>query len=214
MIVMERKKFEINIIIPLLLFIIALAGCSGVKTEMDRTTNISTFKTYSWKAPDIKNDDSLYNNAMIDNTIKENIESELAQKGLSRKDQNPDIYVQYHTYTRTTQAPGAVCAYMPAYTSPLYGPVGYAGYNYCYSAPYLYNGYAFGFGYPAPYFYTQETLIIDLIDAKTNKVVWRGSVDRELSDVTHIDKVFAKEVHAIMKKYSENTEGKMVKHHL
>jgi hypothetical protein len=213
---MERKKFDFkkNITVPVLLLLMALVGCSGVKSEMDKSADLRSFKSFAWKASDIKTGNPLYKGDIVDKAIKENVESELAQKGLSRNDENPDVYIQYHTYSQSTQQPAvsvygpAVSIYgytplLPAYTSPL-------GYSYGYGD----YAYGHGFGYPPPYIYTQETLIIDLIDAKTNKVIWRGSTERNATDAYHIDKQLAKEVHDIMKKYSENSEGKMVKHHV
>jgi hypothetical protein len=207
----KRKKVVINLITPLLLFLMALAGCSGVKSEMDKSANLGNFKSYSWKDPDVKTDNPLYKSNLIDNSIKQNIENELANKGMRRDDQNPDIYVLYHSYIQTLQqTSGAVYGYPPmtGYSST-YGPMGYGG---------LGSGYGYGdynsFTYPTSYANARETFIIDFIDAKTNKVIWRGSTDSEVSDVSHIDKRHAKEVHAIIKKYSENSEGRMVKHHI
>jgi hypothetical protein len=213
---MKRNKFDINIIAPLLLFLMALVGCSGVKSEMDKSANLGNFKTYSWKAPDVKTDNPLYKSDLIDSSMKQSIERELANKGLIRNDQNPDIYILYHTYTQPMQA-GSSSFYgyapiVPGYSS-IYGPMGYGGLGYSYG----YGGYGFGYPYsyyPNSYLYTQETLIIDFIDAKTNKVVWRGSTNSDVTDISHINKQHAKEVHAIIKKYSENSEGKMIKHHV
>jgi Domain of unknown function (DUF4136) len=212
---MERNKFGLNIITPMLLFLMALAGCSGVKSEMDKSANLQTFKTFAWKAPDVKTENPLYKGDLIDNTIKQSIESELANRGMSRDDVNPDIYVLYHSYTQTSQGTGyspLYSGYAPIYYTPMGYGVGY-GWGYGFSSATYPYGYTFG-GYPAPYFYTQETLTIDFIDAKSNKVVWRGSIDSDVTDTTHIDKTLSKDVHAIMKKYSENSDGKMIKHHI
>lgn len=51
------------------------------------------------------------------------------------------------------------------------------------------------------YYYTEGTLIIDVIDAKTNEHVWRGLVKGNVTDVKALQKSIDKGVKAIIKKY-------------
>jgi len=44
-------------------------------------------------------------------------------------------------------------------------------------------------------------LIIDILDAKSNEVVWRGTVTGKVDDVANLQKQIDKGIRAIMKKY-------------
>jgi hypothetical protein len=181
-----------NNVIPafILLFLAVLSSCSRVQTNMDKSVNVSGYKTYSWKEPDVKSDNPLYKSDLIDKAIKENVENELAQRGLVHNDQNPDIYILYHTYVQNVQR---------TYGGYYGGPYGY------YGSPWYGYGYGLGYGYgglwPSTYTSTEETLILDFIDSHTNKLVWRGSTKDDVTNVSKIEKTLQKDVHAIMKKY-------------
>ncbi|MFL5729774.1 MAG: DUF4136 domain-containing protein [Cytophagaceae bacterium] len=183
---------------------------------MDKSTDLGSYKTYSWKEPEVKTENPVYTSDLIDQNIRENVEKELALKGMVHNDQNPDIYVQYHTYTQTLQQTSSVLYGYPAYTgySSMYGPMGYGGFGSSYGYGYMGSSWGYGGYYmPSNYTTTQETLVLDFIDAKTNKLVWRGSIDEDVTNTSHIDKQMEKGVHSIMKKFPESGNGTMVKHH-
>jgi hypothetical protein len=54
---------------------------------------------------------------------------------------------------------------------------------------------------PQHYTYTEGTLIIDILDTKTNEVVWRGTVAGKVDDVANLQKQIDKGIRAILKKY-------------
>jgi hypothetical protein len=191
-----------NIIGVLLAFLTVLSSCSRVSTNMDKSVNVSAFKSYSWKEPDIKVDNPVYKSDLIDQAIKQNVEKELAQKGLIHNDQNPDLYIVYHTYVQNVQR--------------TYGNYGYyGGYPYgFYGSPYGWNSFGsygytgFGGGYlPGSYTVAEETLVLDFIDSHTNKLVWRGSTMDDVTNVSKIEKTLQKDVHSIMKKYPGSFGG-------
>jgi uncharacterized protein DUF4136 len=86
---------------------------------------------------------------------------------------NPDLIVNY-----TTKVGQGT---LTTYYTPYYGGWGpgfgwgwgwrYRPYYYAYGAPFAYYG---GITYADQEHYKEGTLIIDLIDARTRKIVWRG----------------------------------------
>src|ERR1051325_11459745 len=73
---------------------------------------------------------------------------------------------------------------------------------------YPYMGYGpYGYG-PGSYQYTEGTLIVDVVDAKTNEHIWRGLVKGNVSDVKALQKSIATGVKAIMKKYPGSVNPK------
>ena len=199
----QTKEFMKNIIIkksnviPLIVvmaFLTVLSGCSSVNTSLDKTANVSAYKTYSWKEPEIKTDNPLYKSDLIDRAIKENVEVELAKRGLTHNDQNPDLYIQYHTYVQNVQRSSGYYGPYPYYGG--YGMYGWGGYGFG-------GGYWPGYGgyWPSSYTATEETLVLDFFDSHTNKLVWRGSTQDDVTNASKIEKILQKDVHSIMKKY-------------
>jgi hypothetical protein len=204
---MERKIINFNVITPLLLLLVVLMGCSRVNTSKDKSASLNTYKTYSWKKPDVKSDNPLYKGDLIDQSIRESLENELSQKGMVRDDENPDVYVKYHTLIENKQ--GVTSA---GYT-PFFGPMGYFGpgsgfgYGGGYYGGYYNNYYGYGtWSNPIPYTYTEETLILDFIDAKTDRVVWRGSIANDVTDASDLDEKMEESVHSIVKKFRDDQE--------
>lgn len=52
--------------------------------------------------------------------------------------------------------------------------------------------------------YTDSTLIVDVIDTKTNQLVWRG-YDTNTIDMKNPDKRLGKAVESLMKKFQKDT---------
>jgi hypothetical protein len=244
---MERKKMNFNILTSLLLLFMALAGCSRVNTTADKSANLSNYRTYSWIEPELRAENPLYKGDLIDQSIRESVENELAQKGMVRDDVSPDVYVKYSTFAETkhgytgpsynyhqfyggyapmglTYGPSPIVTSTSVQAPPIAAPgttvtpeapvnsgaivapgsvysYGFGDYGYMSGAGYMSSAY------PArAYSYTEETLILDFIDASTDKVVWRGSIANEVRDTKDIDKQMEKGVHSIMKKFGDDAE--------
>jgi hypothetical protein len=177
-----------NILIMLLTFVSFLSGCSTVSTNLDRSANLSSYKTYAWREPDIKTDNPVYKSELV--------ERELSKHGLWHNQQNPDLYVVYHTYVENVQR---------TYGN-YYSGFGFYGYPYSgyYGYPYGFSPYGFG---PSTYNAVEGTLVIDFMDSHTNKLVWRGSIKDDVSNVSKIEETLEKDVHAILKKYPGTKEN-------
>jgi hypothetical protein len=61
------------------------------------------------------------------------------------------------------------------YGSPYYGGYGYYGY---------YGGYGHSYTDVKTYDYKYGTLVIDLVDAKANELMWYGAASKALEDVS------------------------------
>ena len=61
-----------------------------VSYDYDKTANFASFKTYALK------DGTKVGQPLIDDRIVAAIEAELAAKGLTKSDANPDVFVVYH----------------------------------------------------------------------------------------------------------------------
>lgn len=134
--------------------ILLIAGCSNeirVKTDYDREVNLKLYKSYAWlpvKEIESKNNPLVYNE-LTDKRIKKAVDLQFEPKGISFNAENPDLRVHYHIIVDNKSA------------------VRLSSYGYFYS-PYWTRNQA------DVYQYREGTLIIDLMDAKNNNLIWRG----------------------------------------
>jgi hypothetical protein len=166
------------------LMISGLSACNSYNyyTAAINKTNLSSYHTFAWMPPAGKSDKQMVNN-QADAKIKDAATGALVMKGLKLSQNNPDLIVSY----TTTVGRGARTNY---YTPGYYGGWGYPGwglgfgygfgwgwggyyrpYYYAYGGPFAYAG---GPTYAEKEHYKEGTLIIDLIDPRTHRIVWRG----------------------------------------
>jgi hypothetical protein len=147
--------------------LLLVAGCSGMTTyiDYDQSADFESYKTFAW-APtkETSVDDS---SPPIHQRIVEAIESKLQAGGLKLVNSNPDLYVTYHTDEKQE---------MQLNTS-------HWGYGYgggWYWDPYWHWGPSMST--TTTYEYTRGTLIIDIWDAATKNLVWRGTVEKVVEE--------------------------------
>ena len=67
------------------------ASAQDIKYNFLQGTDFSKFKTYKWvQIPNVQ-----YPNSIVDDQIKRAIDGQLALKGLTKTEDNPDLYVAY-----------------------------------------------------------------------------------------------------------------------
>ena len=160
-------------ILPFLLLLGLLAGCASsvaVNTDFDRSANFTRYTTFNWyqSVPAARRDSVYKYDTFLDKYIKEAVEANLTSKGLRLTTTNPDLLVAYDVKVVTRQEVRPDYGYYPGW----YGP-GWYGYGWWYGYRYNYGYSRFG----APMYidqYQDGTIIIDLVDAKENELIWRG----------------------------------------
>jgi hypothetical protein len=127
-----------------------------VKTDFDHQANFSQYKTYSWQ--EIKPEDSLW-----DARIKNAVDAELASKGWTRVDTNGDVAI---VAIKTTQTEKTLQTF-------------YDGFG----GGWRWRGFGgFGDATTTEQDFKEGTLVVDLYDAKTKQLIWRGSTEDALSN--------------------------------
>lgn len=136
-----------------LLFATAVFG-QQAKTDYDRTTDFSQYKTYSWEK--VQTQDALW----VDR-IKSAVNAELTAKGFAEIASGGDVSVVAVEMTKTQRT-------LDTFYSGLGGGWRFGG--------------GFGDATTTVDTYKVGTLVVDLFDAKTKKLIWRGSASDTLSD--------------------------------
>ena len=136
-----------------LLFATAVFG-QHVKTDYDRTTDFSQYKTYSWEK--VQTQDPLWVER-----IKSAVNAEMTAKGFAEVASGGDVSVIAVEMTTTQRS-----------LNTFYDGLG-GGWRF---------GGGFGEATTTVDAYKVGTLVVDLFDAKTKKLMWRGSASDTLSD--------------------------------
>jgi len=152
---------------------LALASCTSTKftSDKDPEADFSQYKTlsyYGWA-----DESSKELNELEKKRIETAFADEFKKRGITIQEHDGDIIVSL--YIVVDQKTG-VTAYNNYYGAG--GPYGYRGY---YGA-----GWGWGMGYGtttySEYDYRVGTLICDVFDSKTKKLVWQGVVSGEINE--------------------------------
>src|SRR5580765_5235065 len=156
-------------IVSVLAFVLmgAVAHAQKVNTDFDSSAPFATYRTYTWTSGTPAPD------AFTQDRIHVAVDEQLVAKGMTQSAVAPNLVVATHVVTHEQKkivAPGFGI-----------GPWGW------------------GWGGPDAMIdtYLQGTLIVDLYDAKTKKMIWRGVATDTVSDQTsknteQIDKAIGK----------------------
>ena len=170
----------------IVLIISGLSACTSYDyyTAAINKTNLSSYHTFAWMPP-ANSGDKRMANSEADAKIKDAATSALVAKGLRLSQRNPDLVV---SYTNKVGRGARTNYYSPNYYGGYYGGWGgyyggwggfglgfgwggwYRPYYYAYGAPFAYGGPT----YSEKEHFKEGTLIIDLIDPRTRRIVWRG----------------------------------------
>jgi hypothetical protein len=135
-----------------------LSACSSitVQSDYDREANFAAYQTYALKVVPMEGFPEVLDD-LTKNRVEKFIREEMAYRGYKEADA-PDLYVTYGVRVDDKQKMVANTYY---YNSPYY--YGYWG------------GYNYGWSEIDVVDYKVGTLIIDIVDAERNRLVWYGA---------------------------------------
>ena len=161
-------------------FTVSCASIYGVQHDYDKQVDFANLKTYEWLAvPEKANINSLNVER-----VKKAVNAELQAKGLTMTSDNPDFLIAEHL--------GKKDKVQVTDWGYGYGPHG--GY---------WGGY-WGPGGVSTYEYEEGSLILDFVDAKSNKMIWRGVAKAEVNKANtpeKAEKLINEAVHEILKNF-------------
>ncbi|ADO69677.1 conserved uncharacterized protein [Stigmatella aurantiaca DW4/3-1] len=151
------------------LLVLALAACAGIETRTDydpgSVDKLTGYRTYAW-LPSPHTQNSQVYNPIVESRVRKAVEQELQSRGYQEVSQNPDFKIGWH---------GAVDQKLDVQTVDQY-------YGYAWDP--WYSPFYLGPSVPETRVreYQEGTLILDFIDAASNKLVWRGTAQAELRE--------------------------------
>jgi len=141
------------------LFFLAMLGAAfaqQVNTDFDHQANFSRYKTYSWQ--ELKPANSLW-----DARIKSAVDAQLAAKGWTQVDNGGDVAIVAIATTHTDRT-------LQTFYDGMGGGWRWRGFG------------GMGEATTTEQYYKEGTLLVDLYDAKTRQLIWRGSAEDTLSN--------------------------------
>jgi hypothetical protein len=147
--------------------VLAALGCSqvSVQADYDPAADFSSLRTYAWySAEQPKSGDIRVDNPLLDTHIRSAVENALDAKGYIITGGNPDFQLIYHAAVTKEIAVART-------STPVYPP-GYYGWHYVAQPVWVEQA--------VPYTYEKGSLILDIIDARNEKLMWRGSIQAEV----------------------------------
>jgi hypothetical protein len=140
-------------------FVGAAAFAQDVKTDFDKSANFGAIKTFSVKIG------TSWNNQISEKRISDEIAQTLTEKGWKQVDANPDALVLLHGATEKQKNLNTFYSGMGGYGYRGWGGMGGMG-----SATTTVSEYLVG------------TLVVDIFDAKSKALMFRGTASDEISD--------------------------------
>jgi Domain of unknown function (DUF4136) len=155
-------KFVYRIAMCTALSLAGLAASSAqqVQTDFDHQTDFSQYKTYRWEQ--VKPANSLWTSR-----IKDAVDNQLAAKGWTSAAQSAGVAIMAIETTQTQKT-------LDTFYDGFGGGWGWRGFG------------GFGDATTTEHDYKEGTLVVDMYDAKSKQLIWRGSLEDMLSN--HIEK--------------------------
>jgi len=141
------------------LFFVAMLGAAfaqQVKSDFDHQANFSQYKTYSWQ--EVKPPNSLW-----DSRIKSAVDAQLAAKGWTQIDSGGDVAIVAIATSHTERT-------LQTFYDGMGGGWRWRGFG------------GMGEATTSEQDYKEGTLLVDLYDAKTKQLIWRGSAEDTVSN--------------------------------
>lgn len=154
------------------LMTLVLAACTSnpVQVDYDTQARFGELKTWAWQyAEQPASEDPLANNALVDERIRAAIEQALAAKGHEAVPADKAGYRVAYRYSIERDV-------LQQPSNPQMG-VGIGGG----SGGHFGGGISFNFGIGEQASPLRETLVIDILDAQSGKLLWRGFLTTTLS---------------------------------
>lgn len=153
MVVMSRMKIP-----TLCVFLCLLTACgANIKTEFDQNTDFSDYHRFSWIAPErTEVSDPILDSQLLSERVHRAVTQVLGDKGYQRVSDAPDFLITYHTASKSKLR-----------TSPFSVSFGYSRFYSPWEHSVIFND-------PQMESYEEGILMLDVTDAHTNRLIWRG----------------------------------------
>jgi hypothetical protein len=176
------RVFRVTVVAALILFAVTAVFGMSVKSDYEKNFDFSQLHTFAFKT-DRASNDPLSTNTIEAERIQKALTAQLEANGFTQAAQDPDFVVAFYATTRDkTQVESTGFG-------PAFGGFGYGrGFGWGYGIP---GGGRWRWGFGPDIWttnYTQGCVMADIIDPKTNELVWRGAVKDTVNGIGQSEK--------------------------
>lgn len=177
-----------TLIVALAALLLIVGSCSSTRYIVDHDTqqNFRSYSTYAWfefASPPDKAKPPTEANTILTRRIQRAVDGELTRKGLkSAKVGEADFLVTYSLVLQSR---------MVMYSTGWYGPMAGWGWGWGW-------GGGWGGGMTSLETTTEGTIIVDVLDTKSRKLVWRGIAESAFTKPNPDDATVAKKIAKLM----------------
>ena len=164
----------------------ALSGCATLRVNsyLERGADLTRYRTYNWGPPDTwaTGDARLDNNPFFRDRIRAGVDTEMTSLGFEKTtSEQPDLRLHYHaSFTQRIETDGIDEEY------------GYCPRGDC-----------------QPYVYEAGTILIDFVDTRSNRVVWRGWAEGSVDNLVDNQQWLDERVDAAVKRIMARVPRRM-----
>jgi uncharacterized membrane protein len=192
------KSFRVTVTAAMLLFAVTVTFGMSVKSDYESNFDFGQLHTFAFKS-DRASNDPLSTNTLEAGRIQNALAAQLEANGFSPTSQNPDFIVAFYSHTKQkTQVESSGFGGFG-------GGFGYGrGFGWGYGMP---GRWRYGFGpdiWTANY--TQGCVMADIIDTKTNALVWRGVVKDTVNGIGQTEKQSDQAAKDLVKKFLKDAK--------
>ncbi|MFN6944094.1 MAG: DUF4136 domain-containing protein [Cytophagaceae bacterium] len=167
----------------ILVSLLIIVGCRRGSYYSDRIDglNYQQYTTYAWlPTADTAMDNGFINNEILIENVRQAADREMEARGFTVNTENPDVLLLVHTMFERRQE---LVRSAPLYSSyGYYHPGFYTGpmhpfyYNRFYTMPFI-SGYDI-----RQVDYTEGSVVVDMIEKDTNRLIWRGWMEKRIDN--------------------------------
>lgn len=179
-----------------------LGACSpyNYSAYQSRNSNLTKYRTYAWVPSEEAKVNKVFDNSIAEENIVDAASQELNERGFSLDNREPDLLIKYTALVndKTRNYSNPVYYRSPSYYVPR---MAYAGgrriFYYQYVNPFpVYVGSEM-----RKETFEEGSVMIDVIDRKTSKVIWRGSAKGEVNNPEKVVNDLPKVIDRIFEKF-------------
>jgi hypothetical protein len=181
------KVFCVTVAAALVLFAVTAGLAMSVKSDYEKNFDFTQLRTFAFKT-DRSSSDPLSTNTLEAGRIQNALAAQLEANGFTQATGSPDFIVAFYSRTRPKAQVQSTGGFGPGF-GPGFGRFGYGrGFGWGYGIPGR-GRWRYGFG-PDIWTtnYTQGCVMADIIDARTNDLVWRGKITDTVNGIGQSEK--------------------------
>ena len=181
------KVFRVTVAGALVLFAITASFAMSVKSDYEKSFDFNQLHTFAFKTERDSND-PLSTNTLEAARIQNALTAQLESNGFTQATGNPDFIVAFYSRSKEKTQVQSTGGFGPG-LGPGFGRFGYGrGFGWGYGIPGR-GRWRWGYG-PDIWTtnYTQGCIMADIIDPRTNQLVWRGRVTDTIKGVGQSEK--------------------------